>query len=60
MFRSQATLFIAKEDWQKSRDLHYAQLGLSKDPKETLEPLAEHLERGAHANRLGGDQGCWR
>ena len=45
VFRSQATLFIVKEDWQKSRDMHYAQLGLSKDPKETLEPLAEHLEK---------------
>ncbi len=45
VFRSQATLFIAKEDWQKCRDTHYAQLGLSKDPKETLEPLAEHLEK---------------
>ena len=45
VFRSQATLFITKEDWQKSRDMHYAQLGLSKDPKETLEPLAEHLEK---------------
>ena len=45
VFRSQATLFIAKEDWQKSRDMHYSQLGLSRDPKETLEPLAEHLEK---------------
>ncbi len=45
VFRSQATLFIAKEDWQKSRDMHYAQLGLSKDPKETLQPLAEHMEK---------------
>lgn len=25
--------------------MHYAQLGLSKDPKETLEPLAEHMEK---------------
>ncbi len=45
VFRSQATLFIAKEDWQKSRDMHYSQLGLSKDPMETLEPLAEHLKK---------------
>ena len=45
VFRSQATLFIAKEDWQTSRDMHYSQLGLSKDPMETLEPLAEHLKK---------------
>jgi hypothetical protein len=45
VFRSQATLFIVKEDWQKSRDMYYSQLGLSKDPKETLEPLAEHLKK---------------
>lgn len=45
VFRSQATLFISKEDWKKTRDMHYAQLGLSKDPKETLEPLAEHLHK---------------
>lgn len=45
VFRSQATLFIAKEHWQKTREMHYSQLGLSRDPMETLEPLAGHLNK---------------
>jgi len=38
-------LFISKADWTAQRNMHYGHLQLSRDPRGTLEPMAEHLDQ---------------
>lgn len=44
-FRSQASLLISAKQWATHCNMHYGHLKLSQDPKETFEPIVEHLDR---------------